>query len=379
MPASPKPTNFAPAERASIGTLQTQADFWLEHPLLQRVFDTVPDIVLILNQERQIVFTNKTLLQTLGLADEKQVLGLRPGEALGCVHAIETAGGCGTTEFCKTCGAVKAILSSLGGKKAVEECRIILQNGEALDLQVWATPLQVEAELFSVFAVKDISHEKRRRVLERIFFHDLLNAAGGLRGFVGILQEAKPAELETIKEAIVKLSDRLIEEINGQRELSLAENNELVVDLDPINSITLLRELIEMYTRHDVARNRSLHLDPAAELITFMSDARLLRRVIGNMIKNALEATPPGKTVTLSCRVAGEEVEFSVHNPVFMPRNVQLQMFQRSFSTKGADRGLGTYSMKLLSERYLKGWVSFTSSPEEGTVFIGRYPLDPSK
>lgn len=379
MPASPKPTNFAPAERASIGTLQTQADFWLEHPLLQRVFDTVPDIVLILNQERQIVFANKTLLQTLGLADEKQVLGLRPGEALGCVHAIETAGGCGTTEFCKTCGAVRAILSSLGGKEAVEECRIILQNGEALDLQVWATPLQVKDELFSVFAVKDISHEKRRRVLERIFFHDLLNAAGGLRGFVDILQEAKPAELETIKEAIVKLSDRLIEEINSQRELSLAENNELVVDLDPINSISLLRELIEMYTRHDVARNRSLHLDPAAEFITFMSDARLLRRVIGNMIKNALEATSPGKTVTLSCRVAGEEVEFSVHNPAFMPRNVQLQMFQRSFSTKGAGRGLGTYSMKLLSERYLKGWVSFTSLPEEGTVFIGRYPLDPSQ
>lgn len=377
MPANQKPTKFAPAERASIGTLQTQADYWLEHPLLQRVFDTVPDIVLILNQERQIIFANKSLLQTLGLADEKQVLGLRPGEALGCVHAIETAGGCGTTEFCKTCGAVKAILSSLGGKEAVEECRIILQNGEALDLQVWATPLQVEAELFSVFAVKDISHEKRRRILERIFFHDLLNAAGGLRGFVDILQEAKPTELETVKEAIAKLSDRLIEDINTQRQLSLAENNELVVDLDPINSIGLLREIIEMYARHDVARNRSLQLDPAAEVISFISDTTLLRRVIGNMVKNALEATTPGRTVTLSCRIAGEEVEFSVHNPVYIPRDVQLQMFQRSFSTKGAGRGLGTYSMKLLSERYLKGWVSFTSSPEQGTVFIGRYPLDP--
>lgn len=379
MPANQKPTKFAPAERASIRTLQTQADYWLEHPLLQRVFDAVPDIVLILNQERQIIFANKSLLQTLGLADEKQVLGMRPGEALGCVHAIETAGGCGTTEFCKTCGAVKAILSSLGGTEAVEECRIILQNDEALDLQVWATPLQVEDERFSVFAIKDISHEKRRRVLERIFFHDLLNAAGGLRGFVDILQDAKPTELETVKEAIAKLSDRLIEEINAQRELSLAENNELVVDPDPINSIGLLREIIEMYARHEVARNRSLQLDRAAEIITFTSDPTLLRRVIGNMVKNALEATSPGQTVTLSCRVAGEEVEFSVHNPTFMPRDVQLQMFQRSFSTKGSDRGLGTYSMKLLSERYLKGWVSFNSSPEQGTVFIGRYPLDSPK
>ncbi|MCP4426270.1 MAG: ATP-binding protein, partial [Chloroflexi bacterium] len=59
----------------------------------------------------------------------------------------------------------------------------------------------------------------------------------------------------------------------------------------------------------------------------------------------------------------------------YMPRDVQLQVFQRSFSTKGSGRGLGTYSMKLLSERYLDGRVSFQSSLAEGTIFIGMYPL----
>jgi sensor histidine kinase regulating citrate/malate metabolism len=57
-----------------------------------------------------------------------------------------------------------------------------------------------------------------------------------------------------------------------------------------------------------------------------------------------------------------------------MPRAVQLQIFQRSFSTKGNGRGLGTYSMKLLSERYLNGRVTFKSSSRDGTVFIGLYP-----
>jgi len=42
-----------------------------------------------------------------------------------------------------------------------------------------------------------------------------------------------------------------------------------------------------------------------------------------------------------------------------------MQVFNRSFSIKGGDRGLGTYSIKLLSERYLNGEVGFTS--EEGT------------
>ena len=57
------------------------------------------------------------------------------------------------------------------------------------------------------------------------------------------------------------------------------------------------------------------------------------------------------------------------------PREVQLQVFQRSFSTKGENRGLGTYSIRLLTERYLKGQVSFTSSPETGTIFTAAYPL----
>lgn len=73
------------------------------------------------------------------------------------------------------------------------------------------------------------------------------------------------------------------------------------------------------------------------------------------MIKNALEASLPASTVTISSKRDKEIVRFSVHNGTYMPRDVQLQLFQRSFSTKGIGRGLGTYSMKLLGEKYLKG------------------------
>jgi sensor histidine kinase regulating citrate/malate metabolism len=57
-----------------------------------------------------------------------------------------------------------------------------------------------------------------------------------------------------------------------------------------------------------------------------------------------------------------------------MPREVQLQLFKRSFTTKGAGRGVGAYSMKLLTEQYLRGTVTFRSSPEEGTTFVAGYP-----
>jgi len=48
----------------------------------------------------------------------------------------------------------------------------------------------------------------------------------------------------------------------------------------------------------------------------------------------------------------------------------QLQVFNRSFSTKGKNRGLGTYGAKLLTERYMGGKISFASHEGEGTTFF---------
>jgi signal transduction histidine kinase len=376
MVGSPQPrTLFAPAERASDEELNRQLDYFADFSLLRQMLDAVPDIFLVLNAQRQIVFANKTLLDWLGLNPGDFTYGLRPGEALACVHASESEGGCGTTEFCRTCGAVQVILSSLRGTAAVQEYRITRTDGTALDFQVSASPLNLEGQVFSMFALKDISAEKRRDTLERIFFHDVLNTAGALMGFAEILMEAAPAELNMLTDRIYKLSKQIADEIIAQQEITSAENNELVVHLAEVDALRLLQEVAESYSQHEAASGKQILVDPRSQAVTLTSDVTLLRRVIGNMLKNALEASEPGQTVFLRCEQQGSEVVFEVRNSTFMPRNVQLQVFQRSFSTKGRGRGLGSYSMKLLSERYLKGRISFTTSQEEGTCFTARYPL----
>lgn len=93
------------------------------------------------------------------------------------------------------------------------------------------------------------------------------------------------------------------------------------------------------------------------------------------MIKNALEATRPGGVVSLNCYQREQTAHFQVHNPGYIPRSVQLQLFSRSFSTKAPNRGLGTYSMKLLCERYLNGRITFTSTHQGGTTFEAAVPL----
>ena len=369
------PTRFAPAERHSKEEVLEYFKELSEKPLLAQILDAIPDICLILNPERQIVFANRALLDLLKVKDRSAVCGLRPGEAFNCTHASESEPGCGTTEFCGTCGAVKAIMNSHSGIVDVQECRIIRENtGEALDVRVWATPIVIDGEKYTVVTLVDISHEKRRRVLERIFFHDILNTASVLKGFSELLGRATK-NAEKFRERIRLLSTRLIEDVHAQQAVLAAESNELSINPGPLHTLQCIEELVAGYSDQGDLADRFIRIDPASEDVAFVSDPALLRRVVGNLLKNALEASKTGETVTIGSRRQGKGVELWVHNPGVMSRDTQLQVFQRSFSTKGTGRGLGTYSVKLLTERYLKGRVSFSSSAEEGTVFSVFYPL----
>lgn len=370
------PTKHAAAERASAQEIQRQSDIFLSKPSLAKVLNAISNAVLILNKERQIVFANQAFLDLVGQPDLASVLQFRFGEAVGCLHATEEKGGCGTSAFCCECGGMNAIMVSQEGKVSVQECRISLkENAKSLDLRAMASPLTEEGQDFTVFSITDIVHEKRKEALEEVFFHDILNTASGLSGFSKLLINASPDELNEYKQIIPKLALRLVDEINGQWQLIRAENNELNVHLSEINSREMLEEIVGLYTNHKVASSRHLKIDFNAMEAVFTNDKSLLYRVIGNMVRNALEATGEGKTVTLSCEKSCEGIQFSVHNDEEMPLHVQLQIFQRSFSTKGPGRGLGTYSMKLLSEQYLGGKISFFTSAERGTTFYGHYPL----
>ncbi len=376
-------TYYAAPERESGETVRQQAGLFVSERLLQEVVDAVPEPLLVLNGKRQVVFANQPALDLAGISSRSQALGLRPGELLNCEHAEEMPAGCGTSEFCSVCGAVQVILSGLRGEEDVKECHITTADHGAYDLLVSGKPLEVAGAQFTIFSVRDISHEKRRRMLERLFFHDILNTAGGLRGMSEILGSAgDEEEFARTKTMIHGLADELIEEIEAQRDLSAAENSDLEIRIERIQPGRMVERVVAAYRTHGSAQKRTIRTELPHELPQVDSDSRLLRRILGNMIKNGLEATTTaGGIVTVGAAKREDNgtpgVEFYVHNERYIPKRVQLQVFQRSFSTKGDDRGLGTYSMRLLGEHYLGGRVCFTTDEEEGTTFYAWIPLQP--
>jgi signal transduction histidine kinase len=377
------PTNtfYAPAGRSSEPEVHRQQRSIVGVPLLQQTIDAMSDVVLILNGHRQVINANRRLLELLH-CEVGDVLGRRPGELIRCRNVAGGPDGCGTAHECVTCGAIEAVLESQRADyRVIRECRISLDEpvGGALDLQVSATAVDVDGERYSICVLKDVSDEKRLGVLARMFFHDVMNTAGGIQGFAHLIRESIPedsAESQELAE-LAELADQLIEEIRAQRDLTYAESGDLEPEFEAIEVAPFLERQRALLAKHPVARGRRIELS-CTDGGTLVTDPCLLGRVLGNMIKNALEATAAGETVSIRCEAILSQFEFHVHNPQTMPREVQMQIFQRSFSTKASKgRGIGTHSIKLLGERYLGGRVRFVSCEGHGTTFTISLPRRP--
>ena len=374
-PTDPTPeTYFAPAGRDTPEELARKRLLVENAAMLRATLDAMPTIVLVLNTCRQIVGANAALTRILE-TDLDELIGSRPGELFRCVHAEGGPDGCGTSEGCAVCAAVNTVLACRRtGKQATGEARILChgpEGSQTMDVRVTATPVSVEGEDFTVAALEDISPQKRLAVLTRIFFHDVMNTIAALKNYVRLMGRklARTPDDPGPVGRLEELADMLVEEIQAQRDLTLAESGDLAVHPQSVPTAGLLRHLCDGYAAQELAAGRKIDLpDPWDGKLT--TDVRLLSRVLGNMLRNALEATESGETVTVRCQRRDGRVRFEVHNQAVMPKKVQMQVFQRSFSTKAATgRGIGTHSMKLLGERYLHGQVGFSSQAPEGTTF----------
>jgi len=378
-----KDARTTPSQRLPRKDLLVQLARARAESTLAPVLDAMADMAAVLNERRQVVFANRAMLDFAGSGSVEETCGLRPGEVLACVHAREAGDGCGDAEGCRFCGAAAAVRETLRtGAPATRECRMttgVDSRAAALDLLARATPFEIDGRRFVLLFLSDTSPGKRRAALERIFFHDILNTVSSFTLYLDMLKAgALDEQARRLIERLASIATTLVEEIQGQKVLVSAENRTLSVQRDLIESRGLVERLVQQLEGQDVARGRRIVIAGFSEAFTFVSDDSLVKRVLANMLKNALEACPEGDAVTISFRPdADGRVRFEVHNPIPMPPEVAPQVFQRSFSTKGADRGLGTWSMKLFAEEYLGGAVSFQTDRERGTTFSLVLPRKP--
>ena len=365
---------LAPDDSNGVTKCQSYPEARLRSESLGHYFDCLPTMVLLLDDSRRIVFRNQAFIT---YAREHDLPFTDIGfftEGLHCPHGIRSSDRCEFAEDCNLCSLHKIADAAYQGASLGQNCRFIATDRETIELRFHATPASVDDVSGHVLvSAQDITVECRNQLLAQLFFHDLLNTAGGLHGMAQLIYSAPDCAAE-LKDDLCSIAESLVEELHQYRLLLDQDNEKLELLLQPASAAALLHDVTQTYLHHSACLNRHIVIAPSSIDFTFETDLTLMHRILGNLVKNALEACAAGDTIELGARREHGFNLFWCHNPQIIPPSMQRHLFLRSFSTKGAGRGLGTYSVKLLTEHYLGGHVTLQSEAGTGTRFELAFP-----
>ncbi|MFW9924881.1 MAG: hypothetical protein ACFFDW_16505 [Candidatus Thorarchaeota archaeon] len=145
-------TEFAPAERLDNDEIFLQTIKILGLRQILPVLNILPNLVTIVNKERQVIYANDAFSKAIGIENFEESLGGRPGELLSCIHSMDHVFGCGTGKECRHCGVVLTILKSQETNQKEEDIAtiIVIDKGVhiAKSFKVVVSPIIVENNTF---------------------------------------------------------------------------------------------------------------------------------------------------------------------------------------------------------------------------------------
>ncbi len=174
-----------------------------------------------------------------------------------------------------------------------------------------------------------------------------------------------PAELRPMLSSISREIDRLhsITE-NYLKFARMPEAKPEVLDLNRV-----VQHLVEFYRAEMEKRSLSCNVELEERPVRVRVDENQIVRVIHNLIKNAIDATPSGGRIDLRTSIAGDECEIHVFdNGPGVSADLRQKIFEPFFSTKSQGTGLGLATSQQ-AVMQMGGRLVFVADDEAGAHF----------
>jgi two-component system sensor histidine kinase PilS (NtrC family) len=344
----------------------------------RHVIDNIPSGIITTGVHGEVNLINDTACAILGVARE-EVSGRRIGDVLAGME--ETGGGKGGED----------------SRLPRPEIRFRRPDGVEIHLGFSSSRMKDAGgnTIGHVFIFQDLTPikqmEERVRIADRLagvgelaagLAHEIRNPLASIAGSSQLLRESPGVpgeEAATLLEIIERESRRLNRLITD----FLAYAGPSARNVKAVDLPGLIRDVAEAI-RAGEARDEGISIVCAAtKELSVEGDAEQLRQVMWNLIRNAMQATPPGGRVVLDVfeqiRQGSRFVVATVSDsgPGIAPEDLG-KIFNPFFTTKQGGTGLGlSISQRIIHSH--RGFIEVRSVPEKGSAFAVFLPARPDR
>jgi two-component system OmpR family sensor kinase len=235
-------------------------------------------------------------------------------------------------------------------------------------------------QIEQAFGQREASERRMRRFLADAS-HELRTPLTSIRGYAELFRigaARNPDDLDKAMRRIEHESARMGGMVNDL--LSLARLDEMP---EPVSESVHLRQLVveACEDARASARDREIGVDAPAAM-EILGDADLLRRVVTNLLSNAIEHTPAGTPIEVTLRSEAGNAVLIVrdHGPGISDaaREQVFERFWRESESRGRERGGAGLGLAIVAGVVGAhgGNVRVENCPDGGAVFTVRLPLE---
>ncbi|HEU4383332.1 MAG TPA: PAS domain-containing sensor histidine kinase [Anaeromyxobacteraceae bacterium] len=344
---------------------------------IRATVESMPDAVLVVDAEGQVVEVNRAAVQLLGATGEAQLLG--PMTALAERFKLRRSDG---SPFHP--GDFASMRALRGETLRGYEAMIRRPDGRDVYVGVTASPVQRRAgerPRLAVAVVRDMSELRRFEEMREEFLataaHEFKTPLAVIKAQAQLLQrrgEADPQGLQVLNRQVERLS-RLTHQLLELSRLRLGGPELRRETYDLGEQVADVLERLQA-----LAAGHRLSLS-SREPAPVYADRERIEQVLVNLVDNAVKFSPGGCDVEASVARLGSEVQVSVRDQgVGIPHDKQSRVFERYYRAHAGTPedygGIGVgldMSREIVSRHGGRMW--FESEPGTGSIFCFTLPL----
>jgi signal transduction histidine kinase len=222
--------------------------------------------------------------------------------------------------------------------------------------------------------------QRQREELMQHVVHDLKNPLGAIEMNARYLLDSLPSEdLRDATRDIVDGSTSLRRMVMNLLDICRSEDGELVPAFTNVDLGTLVKSVIGEHARESRERDVELKSSVRMDDRIVQADRDLVRRVLENLIVNAIRHSPRASSIDVTATSSNDDVELSVRDHGDgVPEAFREKVFDKyvrldSDPTAQANRGLGLTFCRIAVEAH-GGRVWVEPNEPNGAAFIVRIP-----